>query len=99
MYCDRRRNRQKPPRTKPSRQKNPTYKLPPDKPPRAMEREFIQGVFVRIFSTRPTKKSRGFVRGEVCQGVFCLEGFVRGGFCLFLLLSQYICYKSKLNIT
>src|SRR6218665_2648447 len=34
-----------------------------------------------------------------CQGVFCLEGFVRGGFCPFLLLSEYICYNRKLNIT
>src|SRR6218665_2965765 len=39
-----------------------------------------------------------FVRG-FCQGVFCLEGFVRGGFSLFPLLSEYICYNRKLNIT
>src|SRR6218665_2990569 len=39
-----------------------------------------------------------FVRG-VCQGVFCLEGFVRGGFCPFPLLSENICYNRKLNIT
>src|SRR6218665_2548828 len=39
-----------------------------------------------------------FMRG-VCQGVFCLEGFVRGGFCPFPLLSEYICYNRKLNIT
>src|SRR6218665_1297706 len=31
--------------------------------------------------------------------VFGLEGFVREGFCPFLLLSQYICYNRKLNIT
>src|SRR6218665_2676565 len=37
---------------------------------------------------------RGF-----CQGVFCLEGFVRSGFCPFPLLSEYICYNRKLNIT
>src|SRR6218665_4012751 len=42
--------------------------------------------------------SRGFLSG-VCQGVFCLEGFVRGGFCPFPLLSEYICYNRKLNIT
>src|SRR6218665_1537868 len=41
---------------------------------------------------------RVFVWG-ICQGVLCLEGFIRGGFCPFLLLSQYICYKRKLNIT
>src|SRR6218665_2243010 len=41
-----------------------------------------------------------FVQG-FCQGVFCLEGFVRGGFCPFPLLSEYmyICYNRKLNIT
>src|SRR6218665_502927 len=39
-----------------------------------------------------------FVRG-FCQGVFCLEGFVRGGVCPFPLLSEYICYDKKLNIT
>src|SRR6218665_965941 len=40
----------------------------------------------------------GFVWG-FCQGVFCLEGFVWGGFCPFTLLSEYICYNRKLNIT
>ena len=34
-----------------------------------------------------------------CQGVFCLEGFVPGGFCPFPLLSEYICYSRELNIT
>src|SRR6218665_757842 len=43
----------------------------------------------------------GFLSGRVCQRVFGLEGFVRGGFCPILLLSQYmyICYNRKLNIT
>src|SRR6218665_1668575 len=41
----------------------------------------------------------GFLSRGVCQGVFCLEGFVRGGFCPFPLLSEYICYNRKLNIT
>ena len=31
--------------------------------------------------------------------VFCLEGFVRGGFCPPPLLSEYIRYNRKLNIT
>jgi len=35
----------------------------------------------------------------VLSGFFCLEGFVRGDFCPSLLLSEYICYNRKLNIT
>src|SRR6218665_1825544 len=35
----------------------------------------------------------------VLSGVFCLEGFVRGGFCPSPILSEYICYDTKLNIT
>ena len=34
---------------------------------------------------------QGLLSGWFCQGVFCLEGFVQGGFCPFLLLSEYIC--------
>src|SRR6218665_232721 len=34
-----------------------------------------------------------------CQGNFSLEGFVRGGFCPFSILSEYICYNRKLKIT
>src|SRR6218665_1092589 len=41
----------------------------------------------------------GFFVRRVCHGVFCLEGFVPGGFCPFPLLSEYICYNRKLNIT
>src|SRR6218665_3869823 len=65
-----------------------------------------------IFSRSSTKKtdksplhkvslncSQGvFVRG-FCQRAFGLEGFVPGGFCPFPLLSEYICYNRKLNIT
>jgi len=43
--------------------------------------------------------SRGFLSEGFCQGVLCLEGFVQGGFCSFPLLSEYICYNRKLNIT
>src|SRR6218665_2245071 len=39
---------------------------------------------------------RGFV---LVRGGFCLEGFVRGGFCPSPLLSEYIHHNSKLNIT
>src|SRR6218665_1043271 len=65
-----------------------------------------------IFSTPSTKKpdksplykfslncSRGLFSEGLCQRVFCLEGFVRGGLCPFPLLSEYICYNKKLNIT
>ena len=38
-------------------------------------------------------------RGGFYPGVFSLEGFVRGGFCLLPLLSECIWYKRKLNIT
>src|SRR6218665_3989855 len=40
----------------------------------------------------------GFCSG-VCLGVFCLEGFVRSGFCPSTLLSEYIHYNRKLDIT
>src|SRR6218665_2427137 len=50
---------------------------------------FLQGVCV---------SSRGFLFGGL-SGVFCLEGFVRGGFCPSSLLSEYIHYNKKLNIT
>src|SRR6218665_3723272 len=44
----------------------------------------VRRVFVRGF---------GFVRG------FCLEGLVRGGFCPYPLLLEYLRYNRKLNIT
>src|SRR6218665_4227610 len=34
-----------------------------------------------------------------CSRGFCPGGFVRGGFCPFPLLSEYICYNKKVNIT
>jgi len=40
--------------------------------------------------------SRGFLSGGF---VFCLEGFVRGAFCPFPLLSECMCYNRKLHIT
>src|SRR6218665_3534226 len=39
------------------------------------------------------------VRGGSFLGGFCLEGFVRSGFCPSPLLSEYIRYNRKLNIT
>src|SRR6218665_1894810 len=41
--------------------------------------------------------SRRFLSEAFCQRVFCLEGFIRGDFCPFPLLSEYICYNRKLN--
>src|SRR6218665_808754 len=43
--------------------------------------------------------SQRFLSGGFCQGVFCREGFAQGDFCPFPLLSEYICYNRKLNIT
>src|SRR6218665_2979955 len=55
-----------------------------------------------IFS-RPSTKNRTKVpctnSVSILHGGFCLESFVRGGFCPFPLLSEYICYNRKLNIT
>jgi len=43
--------------------------------------------------------SRGFLSEWFCPRVFSLEGLVRGGFCPSPLLSEYIRYNRKLNIT
>src|SRR6218665_2989114 len=42
--------------------------------------------------------SRGSIWGGFVRG-FCLDGFVRGGFCPFPLLPEYIRCNRKLNIT
>src|SRR6218665_484725 len=42
--------------------------------------------------------SQRFLSWGFCPGVFSLKGFVRGGFCPFPHLSEYICYNRKLNI-
>src|SRR6218665_1160121 len=60
-----------------------------------------------IFSWPRTKKPPVQILSQIFSGfcpvffsgVFCLEGFVRGGFCPIPLLSEYICYNRKLNIT
>src|SRR6218665_3707607 len=43
--------------------------------------------------------SRGLLSGGFSRRVFSLGGFVRGGFCPFPLLSEYICYNRKLKVT
>src|SRR6218665_1791854 len=71
-----------------------TSRTPPD---------FLVGLVQKIRTKAPCTNSLsivcGFLSGRVCQRVFCLEGFVLGGFCPFLLLSQYICYNRKFKIT
>src|SRR6218665_3963782 len=39
--------------------KDPLTKPPRQNPPRTIKREFVQGAFVRVFCTRPTKNQRG----------------------------------------
>src|SRR6218665_1482849 len=54
-----------------------------------------------IFSRPSTKipdKSPLYKFSLNCSQGFLSGGFVRGGFCLFPLLSEYICYNRKLNI-
>src|SRR6218665_2285107 len=41
----------------------------------------------------------GFLSGGFCQEVFCLEGFIRGWLLSISVMSEYICYIRKLNIT
>src|SRR6218665_3931379 len=80
----------------------------PGPPPKSTSHISDPPIFSRPTTNNPDKSplykfslncSRWFLSGGFCQGVFCLEGFVRGGFCPFPLLSQYICYNRKLNIT
>src|SRR6218665_2462581 len=64
---------------------------------------FLVGL-VQITRTKaPCTNSLSIVHGTFVRGVlsevFCMEGFVRGGFCPFPLLPEYICYNRKLNIT
>src|SRR6218665_2729721 len=76
-------------------------------PPKSMSHisdpPFLVGLVQKTRTKTPCTNSLSVVRGgycqRFCQGVFSLEGFVRGGFCPFPLLSDYICYNRKLNIT
>src|SRR6218665_1159328 len=54
--------------------------------------------FIRPSTKNPDKSPCTNSLAIVRRGS-CLEGFVRGGFCPFPLLSEYICYNRKLNIT
>src|SRR6218665_1238395 len=59
---------------------------------------FLVGLVQKTRTKAACTNSLSIVR-LFCKGVFCLEGFVRDGFCPFPLLSEYICYNRKLNIT
>src|SRR6218665_1641843 len=71
-------------------------------PPKVRHTSRTPRLFSRPSTTNPDKSplykilsqlfTGLFVRG-FCQGVFCLEGFVQGGFCPYSLLSEYICYN------
>src|SRR6218665_980642 len=55
---------------------------------------FLVGLVQKSWTKVRCTNSISIVRGGFCPG-----GFVRVGFCSFPLLSQYICYNRKLNIT
>ena len=55
---------------------------------------FLEGLVQKSRTKVPCTNSISIVRGGFCPGV--LSGF---SFCPFPLLSQYICYNRKLNIT
>jgi len=57
----------------------------------------VQKTRTKTFCTNSQLFAWVFVPG-FCQGVFSLEGFVRGRFCPFPLFSEYICYNRKLNM-
>src|SRR6218665_984299 len=63
---------------------------------------FLGGLVQKSRTKAPCTNSLSIVRGVfcpgLCQGVFCLEGFVRGGF-VRSPRSEYICCNRKLNIT
>src|SRR6218665_347781 len=50
----------------------PDYKDPRTKTPRTIEREFVQGLFVRVFCSRPTKNGGG---SEMCDVLWGVSGF------------------------
>src|SRR6218665_2312397 len=55
-------------------------------------------IFSRPSTKNPGQKSPVQILYQLFAEVF-VRGFVRVGFCPFPLLSQYICYNRKLNIT
>src|SRR6218665_107560 len=51
---------------------------------------FFEGLVQKTRTKAPCTNSLSIVRRGLCPGIFCLKGFVRGGFCPFPLLSEYI---------
>jgi len=64
---------------------------------------FLVGLVQKTRTKAICTNSLSIVRAGFCPGVLSggllSEGFVLGGFCPFPLLSEYICYNRKLNIT
>src|SRR6218665_1196731 len=70
---------------------------PPESTSHISDPRFLLGLVQKTRTKAPCTNSVSIVHGAFCQRrglseVFCLEGFVRGGFYPFPLLSEYICY-------
>ena len=68
-------------------------------PPKVRHTSRTPRFLLGLVPKAPCTNYLSIVHGGFCQGVFCREGFVRGDFCPYLLLSEYICYNRKLKIT
>src|SRR6218665_470156 len=81
----------------------------PGSPPEKVRHTFrIHPNFSKPITKNPDKSllykfylncSRVFLSGGVSPGGLLTGTFCPGGFCPFPLLSEYICYNRKLNIT
>src|SRR6218665_3373446 len=71
-----------------------TSRFPPKVRHTSRTTRFLVGLVQKSRTKVPCTNSISIVRGGLCS-----EGFVRVGFCPLPLLSQYICYNRKLNIT
>src|SRR6218665_802187 len=64
---------------------------------------YLEDLVQKLGQKHPCTNSVSIVHGGFYQGVFCLEGYVRGGFCPFPFCQnrrrRRICYNRKLNIT
>src|SRR6218665_1175945 len=71
---------------------------PPKSTSHISDLRFLVGLVQKTGQKPPVKFSLNCSRG-LLSGGFCLAGFVQVGFCLFPLLSEYICYNRKLKTT